>query len=147
MTLTDSHRVPDPCCHSCPSLIAKYNLRHSIKTGNKAKKGSVYMFGQPETLEKGSKKVFREGGRGDEERAEVRVGGKGERKEENGKQRGKVERGRGKAERGRKRKPFHICVLCDLKCIKASCCTAIHTHFVSLLKAQFCLPGCLSGAM
>lgn len=77
------------------------------------------MFGQSEPLEKRSKKAFREGGRVKEGRAGGKAGGKGERREETGKQRAKAERGRGEREGGRKRKPFHIHMLGDLKSLSA----------------------------
>lgn len=75
----ESHRVPDPCCHSCLALIAMYNLRHSIKAGNKTKKVSVHMFGPwIRGLRRFSERE--EGGK-----RERREWGKGETKEEHGK--------------------------------------------------------------
>lgn len=120
MALIESHRVPDPCCHSCPALIAMHNLRLSIKTGYKAKKGSVCMCGQSEPLEKRSKKAFREEGRGKKEKAGGRAGQKGERREEKGEPRWKAERGRTKRKgKGRKAKLFFICMMGDLKSLSA----------------------------
>lgn len=53
--------------------------------------------------------------------------------------------GRGEELKGqeKEKKPFCICILGDLKCIKKSCCITIYAHTSSLLKAH--LPGCLSG--
>lgn len=48
MALIECQRVTDLCCQSCLTLIATCNLWHSIKTGNKAKNGSICMFSQCE---------------------------------------------------------------------------------------------------
>lgn len=66
------------------------------------------MFGQSEPLEKRSKKAFGEGGQE----------GKQEGKEKGGRKRGN-KGGRGKKEGGRKRKPFHIHMLGDMKSLSA----------------------------
>lgn len=100
MAVTESYRVPDPCCHLCLALIAMYNLRHSIKTGNKAKKGSVCTFGQSDWAF--GKKV----------QDRFQSGRRGKKRNEKGKQMGKGEREEGKGNEERKESPsIFVCLL------------------------------------
>lgn len=60
MALIECQSVPDPGCHSCLTLIAMYNLWHSIKTGNKANNGSIYMLGHSGSFRNKFQKAFLE---------------------------------------------------------------------------------------